>query len=152
MPKVNVYLPDDLAEAVKEWDVPLSSVCQQALRKEVQNMTMTAQATTEIEKVAARIRETRDDHEAKVVEAAHELGILWARNWATYSELEALTRLNREQWEAIRFDSLDEMLEMWDVEDDVDEALVELVGVGGPVGYAFEAGALEVYREAEKLL
>ena len=31
MPKINVYLPDDLAAAVKEAGVPVSSVCQQAL-------------------------------------------------------------------------------------------------------------------------
>lgn len=31
VPKINVYLPDDLAAAVKEAGVPVSSVCQQAL-------------------------------------------------------------------------------------------------------------------------
>jgi hypothetical protein len=31
MPKINVYLPDDLAAAVKEAGIPVSSVCQRAL-------------------------------------------------------------------------------------------------------------------------
>ncbi|GAA1848291.1 hypothetical protein GCM10009836_29970 [Pseudonocardia ailaonensis] len=31
MPKINVYLPDELAAAVKEAGIPVSSVCQQAL-------------------------------------------------------------------------------------------------------------------------
>lgn len=35
MPKVNVYLPDRLAEAVRAYQIPLSSVCQQALEREV---------------------------------------------------------------------------------------------------------------------
>lgn len=35
MPKINVYLPDDLAEAVKEFRVPVSAVCQQALQQAV---------------------------------------------------------------------------------------------------------------------
>ncbi|GAA1176081.1 Clp protease N-terminal domain-containing protein [Pseudonocardia alaniniphila] len=35
MPKINVYLPDDLAAAVKEAGVPVSSVCQQALAEAV---------------------------------------------------------------------------------------------------------------------
>jgi hypothetical protein len=35
MPKVNVYLPDDLADDVKELEVPLSATCQAALRREV---------------------------------------------------------------------------------------------------------------------
>jgi ATP-dependent Clp protease ATP-binding subunit ClpA len=39
MPKINVYLPDDLAEAVKEADVPISAVCQAALELAVRRMT-----------------------------------------------------------------------------------------------------------------
>jgi hypothetical protein len=35
VPKINVYLPDDLAAAVKEAGVPVSSVCQQALSEAV---------------------------------------------------------------------------------------------------------------------
>jgi ATP-dependent Clp protease ATP-binding subunit ClpA len=39
MPKINVYLPDDLAEAVKEADLPVSAVCQAALEQAVRRMT-----------------------------------------------------------------------------------------------------------------
>ena len=39
MPKINVYLPDDLAEAVRETGVPVSAVCQRALEQAVQRMT-----------------------------------------------------------------------------------------------------------------
>ncbi|MEV0275850.1 Clp protease N-terminal domain-containing protein [Streptomyces sp. NPDC050610] len=39
MPKVNVYLPDDLAEAVKEAGVPVSAVCQRALEQAVRRLT-----------------------------------------------------------------------------------------------------------------
>ncbi|QMU69425.1 Clp protease N-terminal domain-containing protein [Streptacidiphilus sp. P02-A3a] len=39
MPKINVYLPDDLAEAVKEAGVPVSAVCQQALEQAVRRVT-----------------------------------------------------------------------------------------------------------------
>jgi ATP-dependent Clp protease ATP-binding subunit ClpC len=39
MPKINVYLPDDLAEAVKEADVPISAVCQAALELAVRRVT-----------------------------------------------------------------------------------------------------------------
>lgn len=35
MPKVNVYLPDRLAEAVRRYEIPLSSTCQEALEREV---------------------------------------------------------------------------------------------------------------------
>jgi hypothetical protein len=35
MPKVNVYLPDPLAESVRRLQIPLSLVCQRALEEEV---------------------------------------------------------------------------------------------------------------------
>ncbi|MBZ4319488.1 Clp protease N-terminal domain-containing protein [Streptomyces huiliensis] len=38
MPKINVYLPDDLAEAVKKAGVPVSAVCQRALEQAVRRV------------------------------------------------------------------------------------------------------------------
>lgn len=35
MPKVNVYLPDRLAEAVRRYEIPVSAACQKALEQEV---------------------------------------------------------------------------------------------------------------------
>jgi ATP-dependent Clp protease ATP-binding subunit ClpA len=39
MPKINVYLPDDLADAVKDAGVPVSAVCQRALEHAVRRVT-----------------------------------------------------------------------------------------------------------------
>jgi len=39
MPKINVYLPDELAEAVKQSGVPVSAVCQRALEESVKRVT-----------------------------------------------------------------------------------------------------------------
>jgi ATP-dependent Clp protease ATP-binding subunit ClpC len=39
MPKINVYLPDELAEAVKEAGVPVSAICQRALEQAVRRIT-----------------------------------------------------------------------------------------------------------------
>ncbi|GIH63142.1 Clp protease N-terminal domain-containing protein [Microbispora siamensis] len=39
MPKINVYLPDDLAEAVKEAALPVSAICQRALEQAVRRVT-----------------------------------------------------------------------------------------------------------------
>ncbi|MFL6073020.1 MAG: Clp protease N-terminal domain-containing protein [Mycobacteriales bacterium] len=39
MPKINVYLPDELAEAVRATGVPVSAVCQRALEEAVRRMT-----------------------------------------------------------------------------------------------------------------
>jgi hypothetical protein len=38
MPKINVYLPDDLAHAVRRHQVPVSAICQAALRHEVERL------------------------------------------------------------------------------------------------------------------
>ncbi|WP_241684516.1 type II toxin-antitoxin system CcdA family antitoxin [Actinomadura sp. J1-007] len=39
MPKINVYLPDELAQAVKESGVPVSAICQRALDQAVRRIT-----------------------------------------------------------------------------------------------------------------
>lgn len=39
MPKINVYLPDDLAEAVKDAGLPVSAICQRALEQAVRRVT-----------------------------------------------------------------------------------------------------------------
>jgi len=39
MPKINVYLPDDLADAVKDAGLPVSAVCQRALEQAVRRVT-----------------------------------------------------------------------------------------------------------------
>jgi ATP-dependent Clp protease ATP-binding subunit ClpA len=45
MPKINVYLPDDLAEAVKDAGVPVSAVCQRALEQAVRRVTAIREIT-----------------------------------------------------------------------------------------------------------
>ncbi|MEV6342477.1 Clp protease N-terminal domain-containing protein [Actinoplanes sp. NPDC051851] len=39
MPKINVYLPDDLSEAVRATGVPVSAICQRALEQAVRRVT-----------------------------------------------------------------------------------------------------------------
>jgi stage V sporulation protein SpoVS len=43
VPKINVYLPDDLAEAVKEASLPVSAICQAALDQAVKRLTVIRQ-------------------------------------------------------------------------------------------------------------
>jgi ATP-dependent Clp protease ATP-binding subunit ClpA len=40
MPKINVYLPDDLAEAVRTSGLPVSAICQRALEEAVRRITV----------------------------------------------------------------------------------------------------------------
>lgn len=44
MPKINVYLPDDLADAVRDAGVPVSAICQRALGEAVRRITLIRQA------------------------------------------------------------------------------------------------------------
>ncbi|WP_433240669.1 Clp protease N-terminal domain-containing protein [Streptosporangium sp. CA-135522] len=57
MPKINVYLPDELAEAVKEAGIPVSAVCQRALEQAVRRVTAvreTALGTPDLDDPTAR--------------------------------------------------------------------------------------------------
>src|SRR4051794_32714388 len=45
MPKINVYLPDELAEAVRDSGVPVSAICQRALETSVRRVTAIRAAT-----------------------------------------------------------------------------------------------------------
>lgn len=45
MPKVNIYLPDDLAEAVRDAGVPVSAICQRALEQAVRRITAIRETT-----------------------------------------------------------------------------------------------------------
>lgn len=56
MPKVNVYLPDDLADAVKDAALPVSAICQRALELAVRRVTA--------------VRETASGHYLDFVEGA----------------------------------------------------------------------------------
>jgi ATP-dependent Clp protease ATP-binding subunit ClpC len=46
MPKINVYLSDELAAAVKDADLPVSSICQRALERAVRNVKLKGDVTT----------------------------------------------------------------------------------------------------------
>jgi ATP-dependent Clp protease ATP-binding subunit ClpC len=67
MPKINVYLPDDLAAAVKAAEIPVSAVCQKALADAVQAVTLAR-------KVVALLRDPDFDPDARPELAARLAG------------------------------------------------------------------------------
>jgi len=95
MPKVNVYLPDRLAEQVKEYDISLSSVCQAALAREVERAELRASVADDIAAVARRLRLTETAADDRRQAAGEEFGAWWAREHATVQELEELRDLDR---------------------------------------------------------
>jgi ATP-dependent Clp protease ATP-binding subunit ClpA len=58
MPKINVYLPDELAEAVRNSGLPVSAICQRALDEAVRRITVIRQTVLgelDTEQLAARL-------------------------------------------------------------------------------------------------
>jgi post-segregation antitoxin (ccd killing protein) len=102
MPKVSVYLPDDLAKEVRSLEIPLSPVCQRALREEVARMRVMTSIDDEgrLEAAVARLRLTDEDRltdEQERMEGRAQ-GRAWALEEATVDELRSLD--DREIWGA----------------------------------------------------
>lgn len=144
MPKVNVYLPDELAEQVKRLAIPVSATCQQALTQEVHKMEALTTATTDIEATAERLRGTIQEEDSQHRQDGREDGNEWARMWATWLELSDLDR-----WDGdIRPDddhSLNEFIQDRDYHD------IEF-STWEPYWQGFLEGAVEVRETVRPLL
>jgi ATP-dependent Clp protease ATP-binding subunit ClpC len=58
MPKINVYLPDELADAIRDSGLPVSTICQRALEQAVRRMTTIREAVLselDRDRLAARV-------------------------------------------------------------------------------------------------
>ncbi|WP_030440131.1 Clp protease N-terminal domain-containing protein [Actinoplanes subtropicus] len=58
MPKINVYLPDDLADAVRDAELPVSAICQRALEQAIRRITAIRQSLLDDlhpDRIAARL-------------------------------------------------------------------------------------------------
>lgn len=74
MPKINVYLPDDLAESVREAGIPVSAVCQRALELAVRRITSIREVVLGTSDLATALGPLRfTDRCATVVAAAERL-------------------------------------------------------------------------------
>ncbi|GAA2074114.1 Clp protease N-terminal domain-containing protein [Actinomadura alba] len=77
MPKINVYLPDELAEAVKAAGVPVSAICQRALEQAVRRVT--AIRETALGDLEGHDLTSRLTHFTERTRSAVDLGIEQAR-------------------------------------------------------------------------
>ena len=100
MPKVNVYLPDALADAVKKAGVSVSPVCQRALEKET--LMMRATSGTDQEQLKAAAARMRGD-EQELSDDGYRQGWRWVIQEALPDELRQLSnRSEAEQASYIR--------------------------------------------------
>ena len=105
MPKVNVYLPDQLAAEVRDLGIPLSPICQSALEHEVRKMTAIKQHGNERQ---GRSRQTprpaHDRHDQRTTDPmkSHEdgvnMGLAWGFERATEKELEYAEEIKDTDW------------------------------------------------------
>jgi len=90
MPKLTIYVPDELLAAVREAELSISPICQRALQREVQRVQAMRTATADIERVVERLRNTIAEEAVNDYQQAFEMGADWARSTATLSELRSV--------------------------------------------------------------
>jgi post-segregation antitoxin (ccd killing protein) len=94
VPRVNIYLSDELDKAVREAGISISAVCQRALEKEVRATQAAAAVTDDLHRVVARLAKTVSEEEQQQFADGRALGVSWARNTATFSELEQIANMD----------------------------------------------------------
>lgn len=90
--RMNISVPDELAEQVRKFDLPISAVCQKALGAAVEKAERRAAFTGDLGQVVARLRATVDAEEAEECADGAIDGMEWAKMWASARELAALSR------------------------------------------------------------
>jgi hypothetical protein len=138
--RLNISVPDDLAEQVRAHDLPISAICQTALRSEVELAKKKEQIMTDLDVVVDRLRGTQDEARKRHYDEGRALGVLWAKTWATFDDLKRVAEGDLDNF--IRFDTgNDSMLEFYDSLDDhgMESAYADDHNLG------FIAGAAEVW-------
>lgn len=102
MPRVNIYLPDDLFNDVKAARIEISAVCQSALREAVTAKEQGVGMQLETLQAAVRLRRTTAQGRRDIGEID---GTRWAREAATAKELQ---RIDRYTVRSLGFDPDDE--------------------------------------------
>lgn len=93
--RMNISVPDELAEQVRARDLPISSICQDALRKAVDLAEKKEQIMSDVQAVIERLRGTQDEERQRNIDEGRELGILWAKGYATADELRKVAEGDR---------------------------------------------------------
>jgi hypothetical protein len=99
-PKVTIYLPDELAESVRDADLNVSQLAQGALRASLRRRKPVDEG--ELSGVVERLRETEDEGVRESREKWRRWGVDWAKQRATIGELQDLDALAQERWTSWR--------------------------------------------------
>ncbi|MEW1642538.1 type II toxin-antitoxin system CcdA family antitoxin [Streptomyces sp. NPDC091219] len=93
--RMNISVPDSLAEQVRARDLPISAICQKALLDAVERERAKEGLMSDIAAVVERLRGTVDDKDRESRKSdrdmrgeGHADGIAWAKDYATAAELQ----------------------------------------------------------------
>jgi hypothetical protein len=149
MPKVTIYLPDELAVAVREADLNVSQVAQGALRSSLRRQSAVGDA--ELPSVLRRLRTSEEPADRESREKWRRWGVEWAKQRASVHELHDLDALAQDRWTSWRVPADHSIREWlhdmvgWDT--DFSPALTRDVELD-----AFIDGALDVWEQTRTLL
>jgi post-segregation antitoxin (ccd killing protein) len=107
MPKINVYVPDDLLARIRATDISVSPVCQRALEDEVDRMEAAQNPAFDADRIARareRMSETRNADSARNRAEGKQAGIDWGLDQATERELDWVSDLAVEHWSNLQID------------------------------------------------
>jgi hypothetical protein len=149
MPKVTIYLPDDLAEGVREADLNVSQVAQGALRAALRRRNPVTEE--ELPAVVERLRESEDDEVRESRDKWRRWGVEWAKQRATVPELLDLEARSQEQWKAWRVPA-DHSIRDWLYDMDGWEPTFRAALSRDEDLDAFIDGALDVWEQTRPLL
>ncbi|MEV7802322.1 type II toxin-antitoxin system CcdA family antitoxin [Microbispora sp. NPDC088329] len=143
---MNISVPEELAEQVRAYDLPISGICQDALGEAVRRARLEEKVMDGIEAVAERLQATLPEIVRKKYEQGYDVGVRWAKKEASVYQLKlAAGEVPNAHWQS-------------------DETIVELTCdpyIGeDPDGYELERayergvleGASEVWSAARPLL
>ena len=144
--RMNISVPDDLAEQVRALDLPISAICQRALSGAVRAAEQRALLGDDLDAAVERLRGSVDaTFKAEHAEGRHD-GITWAKHYATAHDL---TRLASEGVAALDPNPASLLALMSSTRTQI----VTSVDIGVSAYWdGFEAGANEVWKAVHPLL
>jgi len=148
VPKLTIYVPDDLAAEVRAAGLNVSQVAQVALRAELGRRPSIR--PTEVPDVVARLRTTRDKEGRQTELRWHDLGARWAKEEASVAELGDMDEMGFAwvSWRVPEDHSIRRFLaaeENWDPDFRADVERSEAI-------VAFIEGAVDVWQQVWPLL
>lgn len=139
--RMNISVPDALAEQVRERNIPISAVCQRALREEVSRLRERARANRGMEQLTVEVGEPSlmvgftgrwlvdpDRDETRSAEEGQDAGAYWGVALTQRGRVAVYTAHCNERWSASLndYDSLDQAADNGTPADIIARAAAEL--------------------------